>query len=692
MKRCLSIIFLFVALGNNAQVLYSERFNTLALASYTSGTIVCQYTNAPANLSLIQDGHWNNIGSNNNYNVPFHVPALKSAGWTTLYNQTEQDTFLVCTSWFDSTNVTANRWFITPTVNVSANTIISWLAKAPDPSYPDGYTVYATNKTGVLVPSDFTAGDILVSVADANTPGGGEKSYWNRRSHHIGSVITGPVRFAFRNNSTNMYQIWIDDIEVKTMTNVRDAAATGISCNKYFKKGTAQTLSVTVANTGAEYFQNVTLNYKYGNSSVNTQTFNLTPTVSAMQSTVLEFPQKFNFTTAGYYEIKAWLSQTNGTADVDKSNDTIRCFVTAQDTFPVKKVLIEQFVSANDGENPDAQEKVLGMQSASVINVNIHTADSWTVTGTDNLKNTYMKKTSTAMIDRVYQSDLNAVAVSRPSYVGKTFSRLNNITPAEVVISNVNYFSGTRALSFLVSAKFYGEVKGDYRIGAYLTENHVCGKQTDTLIDGRNQLSNYFNTPWSPYYQKGYYNPGASCWVLDAWRFKQQNTLVYMFDGTDGVAGIIPSNGGTNGQIYSKTYTLTVPTETYVNQFKTDNIYIVAFVAEYSADSLQRNILNVAKVKATPNGEDVGMKEEIMNEELSIYPNPSKGIFYLLRNNISGPLQLSVYTITGQEVKKLKADTEKEIELDLKDLAPGMYLLKMAGKMGACTHKLIIER
>jgi hypothetical protein len=691
MKRLLSIIFLVAALSTGAQVLYSERFNTLALTSYTTGTVVCQYTNAPANMSLIQDGHLNNIGSINNYNIPFHVPALKSAGWTTAFNPVEQDTFLVCTSWFDSTNVTANRWFITPTVNVSANTIISWLAKAPDPSFPDGYTVYATNKTGVLVPGDFTAGDILVSVADAHTQGGGEKNYWNRRSHHIGSVITGPVRFAFRNNSTDMYQIWIDDIEVKTMTNVRDAAVTGISCNKYFKKGTTQTLSVTVTNTGAEHFQNVTLNYKYGNSSVNTQTFNLTPTVSAMQSTVLEFPQKFNFTTAGYYEVKAWLSQTNGTADVDKSNDTIRCFVTAQDTFPVKKVLIEQFVSANDGENPDAQEKVLALPS-SIIDVNIHTADSWTIAGTSTLKNAYIKKTSTALIDRVYQSDLNSVAVSRPSYNSKTSSRLSAISPAEVIISNVNYFSGTRALSFLVSVKFYGEVKGDYRIGAYLTENHVCGNKADTLIDGRNQLSNYFNIPWSPYYQKGYYNSGASCWVLDAWRFKQHNTLVYMFDGTDGAASIIPTNGGTNGQIYSKSYAITVPTETYVNQFKADNIYIVAFVAEYNSDSLKRNILNVARVKATPNGEDVGMREEIINEDLSIYPNPSKGIFYLSRNNISDPLQLSVYTITGQEVKELKVEREKEIELDLKDLAPGLYLLKIEDKRGTSTHKLIIER
>src|ERR1043166_7252768 len=118
MKKHLSIIFLLAVFCEKAQVLYSERFNSLALTSYTSGTVICQYTNAPSNLSLIQDGNANNVGSLNNPNIPFHVPSLKNAGWTTLYNAAEQDTFLVCTSWFDSTTFVADRWFITPSVTV----------------------------------------------------------------------------------------------------------------------------------------------------------------------------------------------------------------------------------------------------------------------------------------------------------------------------------------------------------------------------------------------------------------------------------------------------------------------------------------------------------------------------------------------------------------------------------------------
>ncbi|HRH11845.1 MAG TPA: hypothetical protein PLU73_10030, partial [Bacteroidia bacterium] len=79
-KLFLYISVLFFITGN-AQTIFSERFGSLSLSSHTAGSTVSQYTLVPSNFSLIQDNNANNIGNLNNYNVPFHVPALKNSGW-----------------------------------------------------------------------------------------------------------------------------------------------------------------------------------------------------------------------------------------------------------------------------------------------------------------------------------------------------------------------------------------------------------------------------------------------------------------------------------------------------------------------------------------------------------------------------------------------------------------------------------
>jgi hypothetical protein len=688
MKKILIFIVFLVSVSQLvSQTQFSNSFGNLSLQTYTTTSSSVQYTNAPVIYSVINDGLKNNIGSAINPNLPFNVPAFKTAGWAVVYNALENDTFLVSTSWLD-TLVAVNRWIITPPItNITANTVLTWLAKSPDANFKESYEVYGTNKTGTLVAQDFAVGDLLFSST-------GENSSWTRRSVSLGNFAGQTLRFAFKNNSNNKYQIWIDDIEVITLPNNLDGALTGIETPKYILTNASDSIKVNVSNLGAININTLVLNYTIGNSSINTQTFTLANGLSYKQTNLTKFSLPYTVSSAGNFKAKVWISSVNTIQDQNQSNDTTFTYITVQSYSPKKSVLIEQFVSAYDGDCTDAQQKVLALQNDSVIIVNVHDLDSLKETNSIGILNTYKKNTATAMIDRTYFSGPESVSVTRPYYNNLVAKQLKTVTPASVSIINKTYNSVTKQLSFTVKADFIGDVKGDLRLNAYLTENNVSGPSSDISANGYNQLNNYYNVSWSPYYQLGIFSSTYSAYVLKPYQFKHHNTLVYSFDGSFGNPGLIPTNGGTQGQSYQKTYTLTVPTPTNsASLYNSDNLYIVAFLAEYSSNQNNRNVLNVVKEKITPNSEILGVQEEQGNSFISLFPNPSNGNMY-----INSPKSLNTYEIKAIDImgRCVFIETLNQVgnqaQLDLSALNNGVYFLSISSENGSFIEKVIIQK
>ena len=215
----------------------------------------------------------------------------------------------------------------------------------------------------------------------------------------------------------------------------------------------------------------------------------------------------------------------------------------------------------------------------------------------------------------------------------------------------------------------------------------------DTTVNGYNQLSNYYNVPASPYYQSGYFSQSANAWVLDAKHFRHQNILVHSFDGSFGSPGTIPANGGTQGQSYMQTFTLTVPTYTNgVYKFNSDNLYIVAFIAEYDTDKYKRNVLNVVKEKVNNNDEAIGIKENENNTVLSLYPNPCNGILYLNSLQLSQKHLVKIYNLLGNKVwdKTIESAGKTEM-LDLTGITGGIYIIEINSANASFKEKLIIQ-
>ena len=695
-KISLILVALFYLQVNFAQVIFSNSAGNLTLQNFVVGPT--QYTTVPTLFSTIQDGHNNNVGFVGNPNKPFNVPALKNTGWAVVYNATENDTFFVSTSWFDTTTIAANRWLITPQITgIVPNTVLTWYAKSPDPSNADAYEVYGTNKIGTLTSADFTIGDRLFAIANYSTTTGGENSTWTKRSINLTPFAGQNLRFAFKNYSTNKYQLWIDDIQVVTLANSLDLGLSALKTNKYVLINTQNTIGLSYTNNGASAINTITLNYKIGSSTVQTETLALANPLNYNETNTFTFGLPYSVSGAGLYPLKCWVSNVNGTADQSQINDTLITNITIQATTPKKRVLVEQYVSAYDGESCDAQSKLIALKNdTTIIAVNIHDLDSLKEVSSTAVINAYKKYSSTALVDRQYFDSSATVAITRSYYANKINSRLNAVTPVSINIINKTYNSLIRELVFTLQANFVGEVKGDYRFNAYLTENNVSGNNADTTVNGFNQLNNYYTIPWSAYYNTGYFSSTSNAYVLNTWQYKHQNTLVRSVDGSFGFSGgPIPLTGGTQGQSYQKTYTITIATPTPgISKYNEDNMYIVGFVAEYSTNKNERTVLNVTQTKITTNPEIIGVKEIISDKnQIKIYPNPSTGIVFIETAQQIGNYELKVFDVLGNCVFIQNSyNTVAPKSIDLTGLKNGVYFLSINSNLKTINTKLIIQK
>lgn len=118
------------------------------------------------------------------------------------------------TSWYTPAG-TSNDWMMTVGIQIPATGTyqIKWKAKASDASAPDGYIVYMTSTIAGAAPvtTDFSSPAIFTIAAENTT--------WTNRNYVIPGSFNGQtIYIAFRNNSTDMNILAIDDIEVTSYT------------------------------------------------------------------------------------------------------------------------------------------------------------------------------------------------------------------------------------------------------------------------------------------------------------------------------------------------------------------------------------------------------------------------------------------------------------------------------------------
>jgi hypothetical protein len=693
LKKIFYLLFITSSLNQAfSQVLYSERFNTLTLTTgtYTSNnsTKTYLYADVQGGMSSINTGSLTADTLTGNY--PFRANGQKQKAWLSYKEANETDTFAVSTSWLKPTGTTTNAWLITPTItNIDSNTVLTWEAMAPDVNNPDGYEVYvSTNTITASVTGDFTA--LVYNTA-------AEKNTWQKHGLSLAAFKGRNIRIAFKNNSNDKYQLWLDDIMVVNISKGFDAGAISQEVYKYSTINTNNIISATFKNYGYTPITNLTINYRIDNGIAVPETKILSPALNYLESRHLEFTIPYNSNTAAYNTLAIWTSTIDGHADQNNTNDTITGGITISSSAPDKKVLLEQYTGALCGWCPDGYSvlKSIVSTNTNVIAATIHGNDNMSTAEGNSIINDFASSLASATIDHYYFSANEKISIERANWNTYIAQRLAMNIPATTSVTGT-YNSTTQQIDAIVSSTFVGDVKGDYRLNLYVKENNVYGPIADSLTDNLwNQHNSLYNIPSSPYYQHG--NLISSEYVMSSVSYKHQYVINHFADGAFGGAGIIPTNGLTAGNTYTAAYTYTLPTAAGGEfRYNADNVYLIGIVSEYDVNTKSRSILNVAEVKLTANPEMlVGVKEiKGTDIQLNMFPNPTTdncNLTYTLKENEF--VKVSVYNTLGElvyiETKNVNAGNVIHT-LNLNNLHSGNYSVQISFKNNSISKKLTI--
>lgn len=691
-----SVLF---SLTVKAQVLYNESFSNLALLTYSNSSVTFNYNLLPGTFSEIRDGHRNDHSA---YNKPFTAPLLLREGWAVYNNPPAagNDTFLVSTSWLDTATATSvDRWAITPPIsNIASNSVLSWSAMCPDMNNRDGYEVYITvNTTGTVTVNDFNSSNRVFSLYDIDNGGTGEATTWTRHGVNLSAYAGLSVRVAFRTVSKDKFQLWLDDIMVQNMPTILDLSVNSVDYNKYPLLNNTDVVSATVQNNGYTNVNSFTLNYKVGGNIPFSQSFGLSAPLMPFAVTQVTLAVPFSLSASGYNGFKTYISAVNGTLDNVRANDTISSFVTGIISSNNKKVLLKEFVSANDGWSADAQvlSGYITSSDTNAVSMAIHTNDNMATAAGNSMFGVYNPPIPSATIDDKYWADINELAVEKNAWAARVQLRETGAAPVLISVLNKSYNSSTRHVSFDVKLDFAAQLKSTYCLHTMLVENNVCGPFNDNTVNNWNQLSNLFSVPTSPYYQMGAYYDGES-YILNPYVYMHQRVLLEALDGPAGDNSIIPASGVNIGQSLTKNYSYTLPMPANNgNMYNADNIYVVAYVEEFDTVLTNRLIVNTMQGKLTMASETIPVsvhEEAAALAGAELYPNPASGATTLLLHNSDGKAcSIRLVNNLGQTLYTWQTTASATV-LDLSGYPAGLYTVLLESGGRQVTKKLMISK
>ncbi len=246
------------------------------------------------------------------------------------------DSAMLTVSWFSPAGK-ADRWLITPAFTVTdPNMIIKWQDYAADPSYTDSMQVWVSPTAGTTVP-DFTA-----KLYDQ--PGGTEGL--TQRGLNLGAYNGQTIRLAFRDNSTDEYVLYMDNVGTSIPANPVDAKADSLIF-KTLVTGASTPVNVIVSNQGAQNITSLQLQYVVDAGTPVVQTFN-SLNIYPYGTATLSFTTPVSGLTPGSHTITFTVNQTNGAPDPVAGNNTkTKVFAVVDPNNSVtRNGLIEEFSSS----------------------------------------------------------------------------------------------------------------------------------------------------------------------------------------------------------------------------------------------------------------------------------------------------------------------------------------------------------
>ena len=588
-------------------------------------------------------------------------------------------------SWFNPPGQ-ADDWMVTPAITLPTTTngislffdALGW--EAP---YPDGVEVYVST-TGAN-PNDFTSPPLYNSTP--TTPGpnpvGGELDVWTTRSVSLNNFNGQTIYIGFRNNSTDMNILGIDNIIVNEMQD-NNAELTSLNITSYSVAPAIIDIEGVITNVGGNTINAMDITWTDG---ANSYTDNLSGLNIAANATYnFTHADQLNLASPGAANLTVTIDNVNMNIDPDMSNNTLTVIANAVTFIPTKRVVFEEATGTWCGWCPRGAVGLETLEQnypGTAIGIAVHNGDAMTVTAYDAGMN--VGGYPSGHVDRAI------LDVNPGDFMQYYSDRINEISPVDISATAV-FDATTRMIDINLSGEFVANLSGDYRFNSVILEDAV-----------------------GPYSQANYYSGGGAGPLVSPisgfdWAAASDPVSV-TFDhvareilgGFDGTAGSLPA-AITAGGIHTHNYTHTLPANQNEN-----NVHVVGMII----DNTTGEILNGIKVElsgftsaswdciqdvcvdpGTGNGQYTSLNDcetnciatEISEEvsNLSVYPNPVKDKLVIKGEYTS----VTIYDVYGKSV--LTADYQNTI--DVTDLSNGVYFINITKGDKTFIQKITIAK
>lgn len=91
------------------------------------------------------------------------------------------------------------------------------------------------------------------------------------------------------------------------------------------------------------------------------------------------------------------------------------------------------------------------------------------------------------------------------------------------------------------------------------------------------------------------------------------------------------------------------------------------------------------------NTEPLSLEENTSSKGITVFPNPSKGLFTIGTKSLKGSATIEVLNLQGKLIEIRQANINNAIEFDLSTFTSGVYLIRIGCGLKYCSTRILIE-
>lgn len=636
---CLAVILSLLFAPVFGQIVFYDDFQSSALNRFLVGDLSDEWT-------LYNDG-----------NRPSTSPDLTylDSAWKVM-RQENGDMFAASLSYFRGNGGAADRWMVSPEIDLSAveNPVLRFRARVLDADNRDGFELKVSTKG--IEKENFEK--TLANVAHG-------RFSWNEYTIDLNEYKGQKIHLAFIQNSKNQYILGIDDVLVYDKDVDVCALAGGLSA-PYTNISENNTFSINavaeIFNAGTSTISSYKLCRQVDEGEIQKEEFS---GVAIESGSTLTASANFRMESAGKHTLSLWLENING-QNINSSKTSIEVFTADNRYLPRKNMLLEMFSS--------------GMCTACAPwNRVVHPFLVENHANADDNRGNFC----------VVKYQVNIPAAGDPCVTDQTLARSD-------------FYGVNAAPSFFVNGKSLPLPNGEEMLYQILKDSIMRTHETIVPTGLRASLQREENT-FKVHTEVTGYLPDVNnyslvvCLIEDSIKHNRSmhngETVFYnvtrqMLPNVTGME-IVPE---TLGETISKDFEYTFDEESPKIFSSLENMGAVVFL---------QNTKTKEVIQARYLADSVGMQgiivdnqnTERMHKCLRVSPNPVLNRCQIVFNAAS-PTQadMQLVDMQGKTVLSrsvLLKEGENRLEMDMRNYAAGLYFVRICSPAGVFVHKVV---